>query len=340
MNHAQPQAALRPLAPADLDAVVALDAARAGRSRRGYFQKRLAAALRDPAGHVQFGAESGGKLVGHVLARLREEEFGRHAPVLAIEAIAVAPEQAGRGLGHRLIAALEDTMWRRGVDELQTDAAWTDHALLRFFDSCGFRLAPRQVIARAVAGGIAHPAPADDAAAVPVTVERPVEIDYGAPGLADYQPLAHDRHAVRSMRADDLAAISRIDRRITGRDRSFYFKKRLDEALLDSAVRVSLVAEQDGAPVGFVMTRTDAGEFGHTEPTAILDTIGVDPALTGQGVGTAMLSQLLVNLGGLRIETVETEVAREDFALLKFLYDAGFVPAQRLVFARAAKPRL
>ena len=67
---------------------------------------------------------------------------------------------------------------------------------------------------------------------------------------------------------------------------------------------------------------------------AVIDTIGVDPDYAHRGVGHAMLSQLFANLGALRIERVETVVGPRDLALLGFLYDAGFVPSQRIPFVR------
>jgi len=36
------------------------------------------------------------------------------------------------------------------VQSLQSQADWTNHGLLRFFDSSGFRLAPRVVLERSV----------------------------------------------------------------------------------------------------------------------------------------------------------------------------------------------
>ena len=63
----------RTLAPGDLDAVVTIDAALAGRTRRAYFERRLAAALRQPALHLQFAADIDGALAGHALARAVSE---------------------------------------------------------------------------------------------------------------------------------------------------------------------------------------------------------------------------------------------------------------------------
>jgi N-acetylglutamate synthase-like GNAT family acetyltransferase len=66
----------------------------------------------------------------------------------------------------------------------------------------------------------------------------------------------------------------------------------------------------------------------------VLDTIGVHPDCRHRRVAHALLSQLFVNLGGLRIERVETVVAPHDVELLGFFYAVGFAPSQRIPFAR------
>jgi ribosomal protein S18 acetylase RimI-like enzyme len=82
------------------------------------------------------------------------------------------------------------------------------------------------------------------------------------------------------------------------------------------------------------MARVDLGDFGRTEPGAVLDTIGVHPDFAHRRIGHALLSQLFVNLGALCVERLETMVAPRDLALLGFLYDAGFAPSQRIAFIR------
>ena len=67
---------LRPLDGKDLDAVVALDRALAGHSRRGFFARRLEHAARDPDGFVAIAAERDGRVAGFALARITEGEFG------------------------------------------------------------------------------------------------------------------------------------------------------------------------------------------------------------------------------------------------------------------------
>ena len=169
---------------------------------------------------------------------------------------------------------------------------------------------------------------------LPLSVDAEAEVDYSDPAKLDYDALSRDRIPVRSMVEGDLGALVRIDRKITGRNRGDYLRRKLEEALFDSGVRVSLVAELGGDPVGFVMARMDFGEFDRTEPVAVIDTIGVHPEFGGSGVGKALLSQLFVNLAALEVEWLETTVAREDFELLGFLYRCGFEPSQQLRFRK------
>ena len=169
---------------------------------------------------------------------------------------------------------------------------------------------------------------------IPQHVGQSAEINYSGVSVADFGPLARDRIPVRSLAESDLRALVEIDRRITGRDRSEYFERKLADALTELDVRVSLVADLDSVPVGFIMARVDLGEFGRVETTAVLDTIGVDPDYRDRGVGRALLSQLLVNLGTLRVDKVRTEVDWQDHDLLAYLGHNGFHPSKQLCFSQ------
>lgn len=326
-------AGVRRLAPQDLDEVVAIDAAMMGRGRRAYFERRLQAALREPALHVQFAAESGGQLTGYVLARVLEGEFGRSRPAVRLEAMGVRPALQGSGTGTRLLDALAEGARGRGLLEIRTQALWRNHAMLGFLDRAGFVLGRNNVIDCAVSD-----APLGAAESAPVSsweAGSGPEVDYGAPHGNDFEALARDTADVRALRREDLDEVVRIDRKRVGRERREYIGHLLDEALGDSGVRVSLAARIDGAVAGFLMARCDYGDFGRTEPVAVLDTIGVHPDFARRKVGIALLSQLFLNLHALRVERVETIVAPDNFTLLGFLYRAGFAPSQRLGFVRA-----
>lgn len=165
------------------------------------------------------------------------------------------------------------------------------------------------------------------------------EPDFSNPHADDFEALSRDRVPVRSLRQDDLDALVRIDRRITGADREPYYRRKVSEALHESGVRISVVAELDDEVAGFLMARVDYGEFGRAATEAVIDTIGVDPAAHGKGVGRALMSQLLTNLASLRVESVRTEVEWNDFGLLAFLDRCGFKPSQRLAFVRRRRER-
>ena len=325
--------AVRALAPADLAQVVVIDAAIEGRSRRGYVERRLAAARREPALHAQFAAVDGRGLAGHMLARVLEGEFGRGERSLRLELVGVRPDARRHGVSTRLFAALAHWARRHAVCDVHTQAAWNDAAILRWLDRTGFRLAPGIVVDCAVGGGAYRPE-RDDAIALPVGDGPGHEISFGAASGNDFERLARDTADVRSMTPADLANIVRIDRGITGRDRGAYLQAKLAEALDDSGLRVSLAARRDGVNVGYLMARLDRGDFGRTEPVAVIDTLGVDRDYARRGVGRALLSQLFANLGALRVERVETVVPARDLALLGFLYSVGFAPSQRLPFVR------
>lgn len=162
----------------------------------------------------------------------------------------------------------------------------------------------------------------------------PRDVNLSDPSGDDFEALSRDRVPVRSMVEGDLAKIVSTDKKITGRDRTAFYKRKMSEVLKESGVRVSLVAEVGGEFAGFVMARVDFGAFGRTEPVAYIDTLGVNPAFSGRDVGRALMSQLLANLASLKVETVTTTTEWDNFGLLGFLKRCGFYPSQRLSFSR------
>ena len=221
---------VRPLEKQDLDAVVALDHKNIGRSRLGYFERRLASALRDPKSHLQLAATGPSGLAGFALARITSGEYGRPEPAVLLEAVGVDPSAQHAGIGRRLMDTLTARAAARGIGTVVTEVDWHNHAMLRFLSGARFTLAPRLLLDCEVAR---MPLPETDEA-IELTPPR-----------------------IRHLHQTDFDAIVRIDALATGRDRSDYFRRKFDEALKESGIAVSLVTEDDGFVVAFAMVRVD-----------------------------------------------------------------------------------
>lgn len=317
---------MRPLVADDLVQVIAIDERNTGRSRQDFFEKRVAAALKEPKQFVYIACVRGGDVIGYLLARLQEGEFGGARTIAVVDDIGVSAEAQGSGVGRRLMEELTTIIGKKNIDEIRSQADWSDQGMLRYFAATGFQLAPRYIYER-VASYLDQQVQEDDL--------EPLEVDYSDPSGDDPAALSRDRVPCRSLKKEDLSAIIKIDRKIMGFDRSGYYARKMDEIVEESGVRVSLVAELDDHVVGFVMARVDFGEFGKTEPSAIIDTLGVDPDYAHKHVGSALLSQLMANLTVLRADCVHTEVSATQLALLGFLQDNGFSPAQSLSLTKA-----
>ncbi len=317
---------VRPLRAEDLDAVIALDTAIGGHSRRGFFERRLNAALEQPRDYVYVGLHRNGRLAGFAMARLVDGAFGKPGARAALDAITVAPAHQSHGAGHQLLDAVRNVLTHKGVGELESQVEWADRALLGFLGDTGFTLAPRIVLTRKT----------DHLAATngeQPEMEEELEVDFSSPEGDEAGALSQDRIPVRSMTESDLDAIIRIDRKLSGNDRTAYFERLRREAFHASGVRVSLVAEIDGFVVGFVMARVDFGEFGRTIPEAVLDAVGVNPDFQGQGVGSALVSQLASSLAMLQVEHLRTEVAWNDIHNIAFFSTSSFRPSQRIALS-------
>ena len=142
--------------------------------------------------------------------------------------------------------------------------------------------------------------------------------------------LETDAVLVRTMREEDLEAVVSIDAGATGRRRPRYFDLMIQRAVKQAGLQISLVAELGEQVVGFLIASLYYGEYGVTEPSASIEAIGVHPQYRGRHVGRALMRQLRLNLGALRITTLRTEMAWDDFELLAFFKKEGFAPAGRL----------
>src|SRR5512141_1962639 len=220
---------LRSLHRDDLDRVCGIESRITGSSRKGFLEKRFAAAAESPDGFVSCAAVRDGKVAGYAIARIQEGEFGAPGAVATLDVVGIDPDAQRKGIGKALLAELERRMKARGIETLRTQVDWGSPAMIRFFPSTGFLLAPAQVLERDTSPlreEIREAGSAGPGGRPPMRA-----------GGDDYDTLSRDRVPVRSLMENDLAAVVRIDRKLTRRDRSAYYAAKLREILTESGIR-------------------------------------------------------------------------------------------------------
>lgn len=140
-----------------------------------------------------------------------------------------------------------------------------------------------------------------------------------------------DRVIIRTLTREDTPRLVRMDQEISGRSRQTWYERKVEQAMRDTDIVISLGAEIEGSLVGALMGSVRFGEFGIPEPVAVLDTILVDRRFRGKNIGLKMMDQLLKNLRGLRVSRLRTEVGWDELELIGFFKSVGFKPASRLV---------
>ncbi len=141
---------------------------------------------------------------------------------------------------------------------------------------------------------------------------------------------------IRSLNEDDLDAVVEIDRKILGKARRDYWRRKIGYA--DIYPRPALVAEIDGKVVGFILGSVSGWEFGVPDTVGWIDTIGVDPDYQGRGVGKTLFKSLIENFRHTGkeerpeakeskiegVNVVYTLVRWNDWSLLRFFEEMGF----------------
>ncbi len=139
---------VRTLRLADLEALIAIDAAELGRRRPLYFEKMVERAVEKADFQASLVAELDGRAVGFVLATLFYGEYGLTEPSASIDAIAVLPEYRGRRVGQALVRQLLLNLAALRIQKVRTEVSWNDYRLLGFFEQNGFAPAGRICLER------------------------------------------------------------------------------------------------------------------------------------------------------------------------------------------------
>ena len=141
---------------------------------------------------------------------------------------------------------------------------------------------------------------------------------------------------IRLMKADDFDSVVEIDGKVLKTSRPEYYKMKFEKLVRSGDyVPTSLVAEEDGKVVGFVMGELFQGEYGIAEEKASLDTIGVHPDYQHRGIGERLITEFMDHLKKLGVEKVNTLVYWDDPDLIHFFSMNHFSPSKTINLERS-----
>lgn len=132
--------------------------------------------------------------------------------------------------------------------------------------------------------------------------------------------------AIRPLNELDLDAVVAIDEKISGRYRPEVWERRVGYYMRRDP-DASVVAEQDGEVIGFMLGEVRSGEFGLEEPTGWIEVLGVDPERRGRAVGRRMAEAMLEHFRERGAVLVRTLVDAEMAEIGAFFTSLGFEPA-------------
>jgi ribosomal protein S18 acetylase RimI-like enzyme len=150
---------------------------------------------------------------------------------------------------------------------------------------------------------------------------------------------------IRVLDESDLDAVVEIDRRVLGKDRRAFWKRKI--AYAGIYPRPALVAEFEGKIVGFILGYVSGWEFGVPDTVGWIDTLGVNPNYQRHGIGRALFNALIeIFKRSGREETPEAKEAEKgriegvnvvytltswsDWDLLQFYHAMGFKKGEML----------
>jgi len=137
--------------------------------------------------------------------------------------------------------------------------------------------------------------------------------------------------SISELDLDDIVRIGELTRNAYEPDlweeRVTYYLRRDPES--------SVIAEEGGRVVGFMLGDVRAGEFGLEEPSGWIEVLGVDPEAGGRGVGRAMGEEMLSRYRARGVRQVRTMVDDSMPEIARFFGALGFAPDTLRPFVRS-----
>jgi len=138
----------------------------------------------------------------------------------------------------------------------------------------------------------------------------------------------------------DLDRLAALDKETGGVSRRGFIEKRLAAQERHPDAFLSIGAVDGAALAGFTFCHIIEGEFGGTEPVAVLDAIGVSPGSQGRGIGSALMGELTRRVRERGCRELRTQARWDQRGLLDFFSRTGFSLAPRLVLECATDREL
>lgn len=128
--------------------------------------------------------------------------------------------------------------------------------------------------------------------------------------------------AIREFRPADFEDLYRIDSACFEREIS-YSRRELNHYISQRG-SLTLVAEDQGKPIGFIIVRREAGRCGH------VITIDILPEHRRQGIGSRLMAEAESWLARRGARAVYLETAADNLAAIDFYRKLGYLEAGRI----------
>jgi len=135
--------------------------------------------------------------------------------------------------------------------------------------------------------------------------------------------LVEDTVKIREIILNDAAAVQNIRQAISEDDGEVNFLKIIDQQISSGAGESSLVAQINGAVVGYMISTTLYAGFGIKKSAWIMD-IGVHPDYMGQGIGLKLAAKICEVYKEKGVENIYSSVLWDSTDVLSFFKKLGF----------------
>ncbi len=131
---------------------------------------------------------------------------------------------------------------------------------------------------------------------------------------------------IRAMEVGDVDAIGQIQASITQDDELLEFIQQIKNQI-NEPEKISIVVENDGQIVGYMISQLIFGGFG-IKKSAWITLMGVDPECMGQGIGRLLAEEMFRVYRENNVKDVYSSVLWDSTDLLSFFKTQGFERSQ------------